>query len=263
MFALHHVNKSRFSSLHVSICHILNIVNIKYPHLNSDIYADTIASKLKKKLGLLRVLRSSLSLANLPSEYLSYDRLAGFNKLPSLTIHKSLNVNDLSKKADYGVESKLTEKDPLSLVLNKLYPYSFVTFAGTLAEDASSDSNDNFDHIKERSNNLQKEAGIDTNSALSKSLKILNIIRYKWVSGVRLEAAGRLTRRYTAARSVFKFRYKGSLKNIDYSQKADISKRNATTVMLRNYAKSNSQYSFSKSKRRIGAFGLKAWVASY
>ena len=41
-------------------------------------------------------------------------------------------------------------------------------------------------------------------------------------------------------------------------QKTNISKRNATTVMLRNYAKSNSQYSFSKSKRRIGAFGLKA-----
>ena len=83
------------------------------------------------------------------------------------------------------------------------------------------------------------------------------------MSGVRLEAAGRLTRRYTAARSVFKFRYKGSLKNIDYSQKEDISKRNASTVMLINYVKSNSQYSFSKSKRRIGAFGLKAWVASY
>jgi len=30
----------------------LNIVNLKYPHLNSDIYADMIASKLKKKLGL-------------------------------------------------------------------------------------------------------------------------------------------------------------------------------------------------------------------
>jgi len=57
---------------------------------------------------------------------------------------------------------------------------------------------------------------------------------------------------------VFKFRYKGSLKNIDYSQKLDTSKKNASTVMLRNYAKSNSQYSFSKSKRRIGAFGLKA-----
>ena len=242
----------------------LNLVNIKYPQLNSDIYADTIASKLKKKLSLLRVLRSSLSLAKLPSEYLSYDRLADFNKLPSLTIHKSLNVNDLSQKTNYGVDSKLIEKDPLNLVLNRLYPYSFVTFAGTLAKDDSFDSIvKKEDPMKERANNLQKKSGIESNSALSKSLKILNIIRYKWVSGVRLEAAGRLTRRYTAARSVFKFRYKGSLKNIDYSQKEDISKRNASTVMLRNYVKSNSQYSFSKSKRRIGAFGLKAWVASY
>jgi hypothetical protein len=93
---------------------------------------------------------------------------------------------------------------------------------------------------------------------LPKSMSVLNTIRYKWVSGVRLEAAGRLTRRYTAARSVFKFRYKGSLKNIDYSLKTDITKKNISTVMLRNYAKPNSQYTFTKSKRRIGAFGLKA-----
>ena len=243
----------------------LNIVNLKYPHLNSDIYADSITSKLKKKLGLLRVLRSSLALAKLPSEYISLNRLAGFNELSSLTIHQTLNVNDLSNKKNYGVENKLTEqgellapsKDPLNLVLNKLYPYSFVTSVGTLTKE------NNLDRIQKRPNNLQKESVINNNSALSKNLKILNIIRYKWVSGVRLEAAGRLTRRYTAARSVFKFRYKGSLKNIDYSQKADISKRNASKVMLRNYVKSNSQYSFSKSKRRIGAFGLKAWVASY
>jgi hypothetical protein len=97
----------------------------------------------------------------------------------------------------------------------------------------------------------------------AKSINVLNIIRYKWVSGVRLEAAGRLTRRYTAARSLFKFRYKGSLKNIDYSQKTDTSKKNVSTVMLRHYVKANSQYSFTKSKRRIGAFGLKGWISSY
>jgi hypothetical protein len=33
--------------------------------------------------------------------------------------------------------------------------------------------------------------------------------------------------------------------------------------MLRNSVKANSQYSFTKSKRRIGAFGIKAWIAGY
>jgi len=35
----------------------LNLVNLKYSHLNSDIYTESIATKLKKKVGLLRVLR--------------------------------------------------------------------------------------------------------------------------------------------------------------------------------------------------------------
>jgi hypothetical protein len=91
----------------------------------------------------------------------------------------------------------------------------------------------------------------------AKNISVLNLIKYKWVTGVRLEAAGRLTRRYTASRSVFKFRYKGNLKNIDYSLKTDSSQKNLSTVMLRNHVKPNSQYTFVKSKRRIGAFGIK------
>jgi hypothetical protein len=77
------------------------------------------------------------------------------------------------------------------------------------------------------------------------------------VAGVRLEAAGRLTRRYTASRSAFKFKYKGSLRNIDYSRKLDFLKKSMPVVKLRNQVKANSQYTFTKSKRRIGAFGIK------
>lgn len=264
------INKFKFGKFLPGLKHLinkiyskkvkLNIVNLKYPQLNSDIYADTIASKLKKKLSLLRVLRSSLSLAKLPISYLSYDRMASYNKLSSLIIHKSLNVEQLSENHDLNANSVIVkqglDKDPLNLVLNKLYPYSYVTFA---KNNSLEESYTNTFNSPEKSALLAKTTSIQQ----AKNLKILNMIRYKWVSGVRLEAAGRLTRRYTAARSVFKFRYKGSLKNIDYSQKADISKRNASTVMLRNYVKANSQYSFSKSKRRIGAFGLKAKIASY
>lgn len=85
---------------------------------------------------------------------------------------------------------------------------------------------------------------------------ILNFIKHKYVSGIRLEVAGRLTRRNTAARSVFKLRYKGNIKNMDSSFKG------LPTVLLRGYAKSNLQYTNLKSKIRIGSFGLKGWVSS-
>ena len=46
-------------------------------------------------------------------------------------------------------------------------------------------------------------------------------------------------------------RYKGGLKTVDSSFKG------LTAVMLRGYLKNNVQYSFIKSKNRIGAYGIK------
>jgi hypothetical protein len=74
--------------------------------------------------------------------------------------------------------------------------------------------------------------------------------------GIRVEAKGRLTRRATASRSVFKMKWKGGLKNVDSSF------RGLSTIMLRGYAKSNVQYSLLNSKNRNGAFGVKGWVSS-
>jgi len=86
---------------------------------------------------------------------------------------------------------------------------------------------------------------------------ILNTIKQQIVSGVRFEASGRLTRRLTAMRSVFKYRYVGSLKNICSSF------NNKSSTMLRGNVKSNSQYTIINSKTRNGAFGLKGWVSSH
>lgn len=260
----------------------LNLVNLKYPHLNTDIYTDSIATKLRKKVGLLRVLRWSLKLARLPYKYYSNNNAAKLNSLQNLNIFTSLDVNSgllplseekskfnlnnstssLSENNGSALAGPLMSKDRLDVVLNKLFPNSLVrNFSVTKAnKNFLIDSNSKVETAKV----VRKTNGVNSlANSLAKSVDVLNIIRYKWVSGVRLEAAGRLTRRYTAARSVFKYRYKGSLKNIDYSQKTDTSKKNVSTVMLRNYVKANSQYSFTKSKRRIGAFGLKGWISSY
>ena len=76
------------------------------------------------------------------------------------------------------------------------------------------------------------------------------------MAGVRLEAKGRLTRRFTASRSVFKVKWKGSIKNLDSSYKK------LSSVILRGHVKSNVQYTVINSKTRNGAFGLKGWISS-
>lgn len=91
----------------------------------------------------------------------------------------------------------------------------------------------------------------DTIESMNKN-NIVNTIKQQVVSGVRFEAAGRLTRRLTAMRAIFKYRYVGSLKNIRSSF------NNKSSTILRGYVKSNSQYTIINSKTRNGSFGLKS-----
>lgn len=84
----------------------------------------------------------------------------------------------------------------------------------------------------------------------------LDTLRYKLVKGIRVELAGRLTKRYKAARSVFKLRYRGNIRN-------ELSSRQfSTAIMLRGSEESNVQYHYTRTKRRIGVFGTKVWVSS-
>lgn len=91
--------------------------------------------------------------------------------------------------------------------------------------------------------------------SLTKKRIIFLGLKYKDITGFRLEAKGRLTRRYTASRSVTKFRYKGNLLNIDSSH------RGLSSVLLKGNLRSNLQYTKLKSKTRIGSFGIKGWVS--
>ena len=90
---------------------------------------------------------------------------------------------------------------------------------------------------------------------LARKNLVFSALKYKDVTGFRLEARGRLTRRYTASRSVTKVRYKGNLLNIDSSH------RGLSTVLLKGNLRSNLQYTKLKSKTRIGSFGIKGWVS--
>jgi hypothetical protein len=101
-------------------------------------------------------------------------------------------------------------------------------------------------------NNIQSINGNKIQSLNLNVTNFINTIKQQVVSGVRFEASGRLTRRLTAMRAVFKYRYMGSLKNIPSSL------NNKSAIMLRGYVKSNLQYTIQNSKTRNGAFGLKS-----
>jgi len=105
----------------------LNLVNLKYLHLNSDIFSESIAIKLrKKKNSLLRVLRGSLKLVKIPSKRSSallaqtdlikennVQALGGFRPLDN---YKALSGSTLSNK------TALSAKDVLHVVLSKMFP---------------------------------------------------------------------------------------------------------------------------------------------
>ena len=195
-----------------------NLVNLKYLHLNSDILSESIAIKLKKRKNrLLRVLKASM-------------RMIKFRPLNKLTIlddtsSKANKTWFLKKVQNLKVNSFLSyvgkNKDALDKLLQKIFPYY---------------TND-------------KPFNYFVNT-------VLNSIKNKSINGVRVEAAGRLSRRFTAAKSVFKFKYIGNLKNMDSSYKG------LSSVLLRGHVKSNLQFTKIKSKTRIGSFGLKGWVSS-
>lgn len=86
---------------------------------------------------------------------------------------------------------------------------------------------------------------------------ILNNLKYRHITGFRLEASGRLTKRHTAARSVSKIKYKGNLWNIDSSLGC------LSSILLKGNLNSNLQYTKLNSKTNIGSFGLKGWVSGY
>jgi hypothetical protein len=123
----------------------------------------------------------------------------------------------LTDQIDYFFFNKflfITKKDVISNLINNLFLYNKVNF-----------------------NSLKKI--------------IMYNIKYKKITGVRISVAGRLTRRYTASRAVYKVKYQGSLKNIYASIKG------RPYVLLRSKFQPNLDYKKLSYKSRIGSFGLK------
>ena len=216
-----------------------NLVNLKYLYLNSYIFSETLVTKLRNRSNrLLKVLKTSLLMFKLPF----IDRSALYEEI----YNRKRKLQNL--KIDNTTDNLISFKSNIKSQFSDLLERSLLN---TDPKDSIYKLKDFKLYLAKRPQNL-----VYSNYPLFLVNTILKSIRNKSVSGIRLEVAGRLTRRNTAARSLFKLRYKGNIKNMDSSYKG------LSAVLLRGYAKSNLQYTKLKSRIRIGSFGLKGWVSS-
>jgi hypothetical protein len=210
----------------------------QYILFNSLKYKNTYITPLKKLISKIYKKNITFNIVNLKNYFLNSDILtqvitskasnrnnkilrilrASLRKIKTPTYSKNL-IN--REKKILEINNNLLLKDKVELNSN----------------------NDNINYIIQNMNQKQEISNIDN--------YIIDSMKNKVVSGIKLEASGRLTKRFTAQRSILKFKYKGTLKNIDTSYKGLSSKS------LRNNVKSNIQYSKLGSKNRIGAFGIK------
>src|SRR6187402_1744240 len=209
-----------------------NIVNLKKMHLNSDIYTQIVTLKLRNKNNrLYRILKASLRKIKLPI----------IRKISEKEIKSNKNeflVNRIRNKIISFMFKGYSVKDPLSNLLLSFYPLADNIEVNKPLALATPTHKEN--------EKIKSLPSISLTNYLVRSLKHIKL------RGIRVEAKGRLTRRATASRSVFKMKLKGGLKNVDSSF------RGLSTVMLRGYAKSNVQYTLLNSKNRNGAFGVKS-----
>nr|YP_010632719.1 ribosomal protein S3 [Pilophorus fibula]WBP64270.1 ribosomal protein S3 [Pilophorus fibula] len=95
------------------------------------------------------------------------------------------------------------------------------------------------------------------NYVRNRQINVLKTIKNVDVTGIRIEVAGRLSRRTTSGKSIFKLRYKGNIKDMNSSYKG------LSSVTLRGFAKSNLQHTKVTSCSRIGSYGVKVWISSF
>jgi len=205
-----------------------NIVNLKKMHLNSDIFTQAVALKLRNRDNkLYKVLKSSLRKLKLQNVNRVRRLKKGKSNKYIVNQIRNDNINSMFTARGYNV------KDSLNNLLLEYFPWR---------------------------DNLKINIASGSNSTISREISlddyVFSALKHRKMAGIRVEAKGRLTRRFTASRSVFKLKWIGGLKNVDSSF------RGLSTIMLRGHVKSNIQYSLLNSKNRNGAFGVKGWVSN-
>lgn len=204
-----------------------NFVNLKHIYLDSYIFTTALTVKLKRlakmKKSFLIGLKQFMSMFKVPRINTLHIYKEIFNRQ---MISQNINIdNSLTKPSSNNSIHRSIESDILNNILN---------------------INKSVKKINSSKNTIAHSI-----YHISTLTQVFNLTKYKIINGIRLEIAGRFTKRSSAARSVFKIRNKGSIKNKDSSNKG------LPAVLLKGYAKSNLQYNKLHSKVRGGSFGIK------
>jgi hypothetical protein len=229
---------------------LANVLPKYNSNINSvqNIYYNRFIKKSLKRLKYYVFYKQILYINKAKFEY-SY--LQGLINLIRKIYNKNVEFNIINLKYFYFNSSIYTQ--PLELKLKK--KRNVLRYLKVLIRKAKIKNI----QLVEKSKKLFNVNNLDTNNLVqqdktnTKYLKkiILNNIKYKRVSGVRLEAAGRLTRRFSASRSQRRTKYKGNLENAYSSIKG------YSTPVLRGNFKANLQCTVINSTSRVGAFGVK------
>nr|AVP25163.1 ribosomal protein subunit 3 [Pertusaria plittiana] len=202
--------------------------------------------------------------------YMAYTRILTFNKskfdnrfiLPLKTLfvkvyHKKIELNLVSLKSMYLNSDILSQIITIKLKNRKNRILRVLKFAFKTLKKPTLSKFQLIGNKKDRLNYLQNLCISDLmDNSFYLDYLFFNSLKHKSINGIRIEASGRLTKRMTASRSVFKLKYLGAIKNIDSSFKG------YSSVILRGHLRSNLQYTIINSKTRIGSYGLKTWVSA-
>src|SRR5690606_3408632 len=211
---------------------------------------------IRKSLRRLKLYMYYKQLLHLNKSKFNNSYLQGLINLIKKIYKKNVEFNLINLKYFYLNSDIMTQTLLLKLRKNRKKLLRYLNKCVTKAKTGNGEINSISRHLDnvnlDNKDNLCNKLFLQ-NKTKSKYLNdiVLNNIKYKKVTGIRLEAAGRLTKRYTASRSLFKVRYKGNLVNT-YSS---INKYPST--LLRGKFRPNLQYTKLNSKSRIGSFGLK------
>ena len=235
------------------------ILRVKSFYLN--VYLTKFYKKwVKKSLKRIKFYLYYKQLLYINESKYNYTYLQDLKNLTQKIYNKKVEFNLINLKYHYLNSDILSESLTLKITINRRKILKYFRMLIRKIKTHKTHKEVSYEPSLNRINLIDKtEDPIESifNSKSRPDIKtvVLDEIKYKRLAGVRLEAKGRLTRRYTASRSVRKIRYKGNLLNVDSSYKG------LSTVILKGNLRSNLQYTKLNSKTRIGSFGIKGSIS--
>lgn len=243
--AVNEINKDKYLVMKsLAILYKTNFSINKFKDL-SDYTENFYKNLIKKSLKKIRMYFYYRQLLYINKSKLNYNYLQYLkNKLEKL-YNKNVEFNVINIKRFYLNSDIMSESITLKLSRNRR---KMIKFLNLLKNKISVKKKSFITSVSK--NNINLGHDVIYNNSHIPSL-VYDKLKHKHVTGFRLEASGRLSKRFTAARSMHKIKYKGNLLDIDSSYKG------LSSVLLKGNLKSNTQYTKLKSKTRTGSFGIK------